>query len=229
MDKILVVEDDVKIAEHLKTQIEKYGYQASVVSDFSHVLDTFKQVKPLVVLLDINLPFYDGFYWCRQIRTVSTCPVIFISARTGEMDQIMALENGGDDYITKPFHPEVVMAKVRSQIRRAYGEYAAELTERILEVDRLKLYPERLELTFDDTRVKLTKNETAILEVLFTRYPKVAGREDILEKLWDGDGFIDENTLNVNLTRVRKKLAELGLENAILTVRGVGYLVEKTW
>ena len=229
MQTILVVEDDLKIAEHLKKQIEKYGYKAVVVEEFTSVLIKFNEVNPSVVLLDINLPQFDGFYWCRQIRTISTCPVIFISARTGEMDQVMALENGGDDYITKPFSPEVVMAKVRSQLRRAYGEYAVKINEPIVECEELKLYPERLELDFRNKKIKLTKNESDILEVLIDRYPRVAGREDMLVKLWDDDAFVDENTLNVNIARVRKKLKELDLNNTVETVRGVGYVLVKTW
>src|SRR5699024_9786133 len=127
---IMIVEDDVKISEHLRSYIAKYGYDVVVVEDFERVLETFHQEQPDLVLLDINLPYFDGFYWCRQIRKDSICPVIFISARTGEMDQVMAIENGGDDYITKPFHPDIVMAKIRSQLRRAYGEYAHKQQER---------------------------------------------------------------------------------------------------
>lgn len=229
MQTILVVEDDLKIAEHLKIQIEKYNFKAVVITDFTDVLTTFKETNPAIVLLDINLPQFDGFYWCRQMRTMSTCPVIFISARTGEMDQIMALENGGDDYITKPFNPEVVMAKVKSQLRRAYGEYAIKTDERIVECEGLKLYPERLALEFKNKQIKLTKNESDLLEILIDRYPRVAGREDMLLKLWNDDVFVDENTLNVNITRVRKKLKELNLIDTIATVRGIGYVLVKTW
>src|SRR5699024_6799930 len=168
----------------------------------------FQQQKPDLVLLDINLPFFDGFYWCRQIRTVSICPVIFISARTGEMDQVMALENGGDDYITKPFSPEIVMAKIRSQLRRAYGEYSNQHRERLVEQEGLKLYVERLEVHFQGKSISVTKNEAAIIELLLERYPRVSGREDLLEKLWDDQTFVDENTLNVNMARVRKKLRQ---------------------
>lgn len=175
------------------------------------------------MLLDINLPSYDGFYWCRQIRQLSTCPVIFISARIGEMDQVMALENGGDDFITKPFSAEIVMAKIRSQLRRAYGAYAQDAKERFLEVEGLKLSPERLELTFAGEDTFLSKKEADIMETLMNRYPRVAGREDLLEKLWDDQTYVDENTLNVNITRVRKKLQSVGIADGVETVRGVGY------
>ncbi|SFD99683.1 Response regulator receiver domain-containing protein [Lentibacillus persicus] len=129
----MIVEDDRKIAGYLYDFIEKYGYDVLTVDNFENLMDSFRAFRPDLVLLDINLPSFDGFYWCRQIRLESICPVIFISARTGEMDQVMALENGGDDFITKPFHPDVVMAKIRSQVRRAYGEYAVAHQERILQ------------------------------------------------------------------------------------------------
>ena len=229
MEKIMIVEDDRKIAEYLCSYIEKYGYEVTIAKDFDKIVSTFRDVAPNLLLLDINLPSYDGYYWCRQIRKESICPVIFISARTGEMDQIMALENGGDDFITKPFHPDIVMAKIRSQLRRAYGEYAASFEERVLSQDGLSLYPERLELRFQNNMTPLTKKETDIIESLMERYPRVAGREDLLAKLWDDQAYVDENTLNVNIARVRKKFQELGIEDAVETVRGAGYRLRITW
>ncbi|WP_117170079.1 response regulator transcription factor [Paraliobacillus sediminis] len=229
MEKIMIVEDDMKIAEFLSSYIEKYGYQVTVAKDFERILETFRDVQPNLLLLDINLPSYDGYYWCRQIRKESICPVIFISARTGEMDQVMALENGGDDFITKPFHPDIVMAKIRSHMRRAYGEYATKYQERVLSHGDLHFYPERLELRFKDEVAALTKKETDIIETLLERYPRVAGRQDLLEKLWDDQAYVDENTLNVNITRVRNKFQALGIENAVETVRGAGYRLNMTW
>lgn len=227
--KILIIEDDPKLAAHLEKMNQKYEHETNVIENFDEVMEQFHEFSPDLVLLDINLPSFDGFYWCRQIRKLSTCPIIFISARTGEMDQVMALENGGDDYITKPFHSEVVLAKINSQLRRAYGEYAVSNNERIVETNGLRLYPERLELHFINEKITLTKKEADILEILMTRYPRVAGREMLLEKLWDDETFVDENTLNVNITRTRHKLKELGIENAIETVRGVGYRLQITW
>lgn len=229
MQTIMIVEDDPKIAELLQSYIKKYGYNVTTVADFDHVMDDFHKNRPDLVLLDINLPSYDGYYWCRQIRTQSICPVLFISARTGEMDQVMALENGGDDFITKPFHSEIVLAKIRSHLRRAYGEYAVKVGERVLERDGLKLYPERLEFLFGTKAASLTKKEADIIESLMERYPRVSGREDLLEKLWDDQAYVDENTLNVNITRVRKKFLELGIEDAVETVRGSGYRLNVTW
>ncbi|AIQ54353.1 response regulator transcription factor [Paenibacillus sp. FSL R7-0331] len=230
MSKIMIVEDDIKIAELLQIAIRKYGYEAVVVKNFEQVLEEFRHAQPELVLLDVNLPSYDGYYWCRQIRRISTCPILFISAREGEMDQIMALENGGDDYITKPFHSGVVLAKIRSHLRRAFGEYAGVRQEAVLEQEGLILYPERLELQLGKDMVSLTQKETDILESLMERYPRVASREALLEKLWDQpQAFVDENTLNVNITRVRKKLQELEIEEAVMTVRGTGYRLNVTW
>lgn len=229
MERIMIVEDDPKIAEYLHLYIAKYGYRVEVLEDFENLMGVFRDFRPELVLLDINLPRFDGFYWCRQIRLESICPVIFISARTGEMDQVMALENGGDDFITKPFHPDVVIAKIRSQLRRAYGEYAVKQEERMLLKEELKLLPERLELWYNNSVVSLTKKEADIIESLMERHPRVAGREDLLEKLWDDQAYVDENTLNVNVTRVRKKFQELGIQDAVETVRSVGYRLHITW
>ncbi|MEN2767954.1 response regulator transcription factor [Ornithinibacillus xuwenensis] len=229
MEKIMIIEDDLKIAVYLGGYITKYGYQVVIAEEFEKLMDIFRKEQPDLILLDINLPSYDGYYWCRQIRKESICPVIFISARTGEMDQVMALENGGDDFITKPFHPDIVMAKIRSQLRRAYGAYASKHEERVLIQDGLQLFPERLELWFGSNVATLTKKETDIIESLMDRFPRVAGREDLLVKLWDDQAYVDENTLNVNITRVRKKLQELGIENAVETVRGAGYRLKVTW
>ncbi|MGI8350252.1 DNA-binding response regulator [Niallia circulans] len=229
MQKIMIIEDDVKIAEHLSAYIKKYQYEVITAIDFETIMATFRREKPDLILLDINLPSFDGYYWCRQIRKESLCPVIFISARTGEMDQVMAIENGGDDFITKPFHPDIVMAKIRSQLRRAYGEYALKQEERVLREGDLSLYPERFELRFKDKVTQLTKKETDIIESLLDRYPRVAGRQDLLAKLWDDEAYVDENTLNVNITRVRKKFQELGIEEAVETVRGAGYRLRPTW
>ncbi len=229
MKKIMIVEDDMKIAEYLSSYIKKYEYDVTIATNFTNIMGTFREVQPDLLLLDINLPSYDGYYWCRQIRKESICPVIFISARTGEMDQVMAIENGGDDFITKPFHPDVVMAKIRSQLRRAYGEYATKNEERVLTQAGLSLYPERLELRYKNEVAQLTKKETDITESLLDRYPRIAGRQDLLAKLWDDEAFVEENTLNVNITRVRKKFQEIGIEDAVETVRGAGYRLRVTW
>ncbi|KAF6583239.1 MULTISPECIES: response regulator transcription factor [Paenibacillus] len=228
MHKILIVEDDPQISSLLQSYLEKYGYEGVIVSNFDQVLSTFQEVKPDLVILDVNLPRFDGFYWCRQIRTQSTCPILFVSARDDKMDQVIALQNGADDYITKPFHPEVLLAKIESNLRRAYGLYAGVQKSRSITVSGLNLYPDTMELMFHDKQVEMSHKETALLELLMT-YPKqVVGRVHLLEALWDDYQYVGENTLNVYVTRVRKKLSELGLEDIIETVRGAGYRLHLT-
>ncbi|QXW81684.1 two-component system response regulator YxdJ [Bacillus sp. LJBS17] len=223
MNKIMIVEDSEDIRGLLQNYLEKYGYQTVVAADFTAVLDVFLREKPDVVLLDINLPAYDGYYWCRQIRQHSTSPIIFISARSGEMDQVMAIENGGDDYIEKPFSYDIVLAKIKSQIRRAYGEYAAKQGEKVVEYAGVQLFVERFELRFQDEKSLLSKKESKLLEVLLERGEKVTSRDRLMEKTWDTDIFIDDNTLNVYITRLRKKLRELNAPVSIEAVRGEGY------
>jgi len=221
--RIFIVEDDMKIATLLADTLRKYQYEVEVVRNFEGIIEECIAFDPHIVLLDINLPSYDGYYWCRQLRQHTTCPIIFISARSGEMDQIFALENGGDDFITKPFNYEIVLAKIKSHLRRTYGEYSVRLEERTVKVGQLTLYLERMELHLKDDVIPLQKKECTILELLLSESPKVVPREKLLEELWDDQAFVDENTLNVNMTRVRKKLADYGVVSVIETVRGAGY------
>ncbi|CAM5219018.1 DNA-binding response regulator OS=Lysinibacillus sphaericus OX=1421 GN=LS41612_04200 PE=4 SV=1 [Lysinibacillus sphaericus] len=221
--RIFIVEDDVKIASLLAETLRKYQYEVETIQEFEHLIEEFTAFNPHMVLLDINLPAYDGYYWCRQLRQHTTCPIIFISARSGEMDQIFALENGGDDFITKPFNYEIVLAKIRSHLRRTYGEYAARQEERTIKQGQLVLHLERMELHKNDLEIPLQKKECIILELLMGHAPKVVTREQLLEELWDDQAFVDENTLNVNMTRVRKKLADYHIASTIETVRGAGY------
>lgn len=221
--RIFIVEDDRKIAELLADTLRKYQYEVAIIDDFDRVTEECLQFQPHLILLDINLPAYDGYYWCRQLRNDTTCPIIFISARSGDMDQVFALENGGDDFITKPFHYEIVLAKIRSHLRRSFGEYASKQAERILKVGALHLYIERMELHLKDVVIPLQKKECVILELLMEASPKVVSRNLLLEQLWDDESFVDENTLNVNMARVRKKLADYDVLSTIETVRGAGY------
>lgn len=181
-------------------------------------------------MLDINLPKYDGFYWCRKIRQISKIPIIMISARDSEMDQVMGIESGADDYITKPFYYDVVIAKIKSQLRRCYGDFAPGVSEeRRIELEGLTLYPERPELHFNNNSTVLTKKEAVLAETLMRMSPRAVSRDVIMEKLWDDQAFIDENTLNVNVARLRKKLQEVGIDDALETVRGYGYRLNVTW
>jgi len=228
--KIMLVEDDSSIAKLLGSLIEKYGYKPLILSDFDRILDIFIEENPHLVLLDINLPKYDGFYWCRKIRQISRIPIIMISARDSEMDQVMGIESGADDYITKPFYYDVVIAKIKSQLRRCYGEFAPDVSEeRRIELEGLTLYLERPELHFNKDSTVLTKKEAVLAETLMRMSPRAVSRDVLMEKLWDDQTFIDENTLNVNVARLRKKLQEVGIDDALETVRGYGYRLNVTW
>jgi len=228
--KIMLVEDDSSIAKLLGSLIEKYGYKPLILSDFDRILDIFIEENPHLVLLDINLPKYDGFYWCRKIRQISRIPIIMISARDSEMDQVMGIESGADDYITKPFYYDVVIAKIKSQLRRCYGEFAPDVSEeRRIELEGLTLYLERPELHFNKDSTVLTKKEAVLAETLMRMSPRAVSRDVLMEKLWDDQTFIDENTLNVNVARLRKKLQEVGIDDALETVRGYGYSLYVTW
>lgn len=223
MYRILIVEDDMKISGLLCSYINKYGFDAKEVDNFNDVLESFRKSNAHLVLLDINLPKYDGFYWCQQIRAHSLCPILFISARESQMDQVMALENGADDYITKPFNYEVVIAKIRSHLRRAYGSYSLGQEERKIEAGSLVLYPERLVIMVGEASAELTQKEGILLEALMTKAERVVMRDKLLDLMWEDHHFIDDNTLNVYITRVRKKLKELGSDENVETIRGAGY------
>ena len=231
MYKIMVVEDDEKIARILCNYLEKYGYQAVCSCNFHDIKSEFLSISPELVLLDINLPYMDGFFWCRQIRTVSKVPVIFISARSGDMDQVLALEHGGDDYITKPFSINVVIAKVKAALRRAYGEYSvgADAIPDVYELEGLYLNRARCSMEWQGKEVYLTPKEFRLLDILVRRPEQVVSRYELLEALWDDIDFVDDNTLTVNVTRVRRKLEEVGIKGAIETVRGQGYRMICAW
>jgi len=221
--RIMLVEDDEKIAAILAGELERYGYNVVKAKDFSRVKEEFLAVRPHLVLLDINLPRFDGYYWCRQIRSVSKVPILFLSARSGDLDQVRALENGGDDYITKPFNLELALAKVKSALRRAYGEYALAAERSVLQAGDLLLNRTENRVSRGSASAELTPKEFRLLWTLAERPGEIISREELLEALWDDVDFVDDNTLTVNVARVRRRLAELGLPDAIETKRGQGY------
>ncbi|MFS0864795.1 response regulator transcription factor [Fredinandcohnia sp. 179-A 10B2 NHS] len=229
MFKILIIEDDKQLVRLLGEHLEKFGFETKGIVNFENVVAEFEVFSPHLVLLDVNLPRFDGYFWCRQIRNKSTCPILFISARDGKMDQVMALENGADDYITKPFDYELVTAKINSQLRRAYGSYASNQNGRSITVSGLTLDVERLTLTLDGNSIELSHTEAIILDELMQKHERVVSRDTLLEKIWDDQVFVDDNTLNVYVTRVRKKLTALQINDAIQTIRGQGYRLLKTW
>ncbi|EOL42089.1 hypothetical protein RV11_GL003417 [Enterococcus phoeniculicola] len=224
--KIFLIEDDEKILRLVTAQLEKYGYQVITPENFQTITDTFTKEQPQLVLLDVNLPYFDGFYWCRKIREISMVPILFISSRDSNMDQVMALEYGADDYLVKPFSYEILIAKIKSLLRRV-GEYTPIQEERTFLWEGLTYYPERLEMSYQGKTELLTKREGGLLDLLLTDTPKIVRREQILNKLWDDEHFVDDNTLSVNVTRLRRKLDSLGMTNVLHTIRGQGYQLRK--
>ncbi|WP_243557768.1 response regulator transcription factor [Priestia megaterium] len=223
MYRILLVEDDQSLATLLVEHIEGYNYKCHNCSDFDNIEEEFKRFSPHLVLLDINLPKYDGFYWCRKIRQLSICPIIIISARNGEFEQVFGIQNGADDYILKPFSLDVVMAKINGYIRRTYGDYAPNRSERAIHRGHIKLYLESLILESNQHQVTLTKKEAMLGSMLLEYSPKVLSRETLLSKIWDDENFVEDNTLNVNIARLRKKFEEVKASVDIEAVRGLGY------
>ena len=221
--KILIVEDDPAIAGVVRSQVDAWGYEGAVVEDFQNVLEQFLQWKPQMVLLDISLPFYDGYYWCRKIREVSQVPVIFISSAADNMNVVMAVNMGADDFIAKPFDLQVLMAKIQAVMRRAY-DFGNQI--HWLEHKGAVLNTEDTSLHYRVERLELTKNDYRILQTLMENKGKVVSRDVLMTRLWETDSYIDENTLTVNVARLRRKLSSLGLSGFIQTKKGMGYIIE---
>ncbi|MGB4175966.1 MAG: response regulator transcription factor [Bacillota bacterium] len=221
--RIMIVEDDQKIAKILAQELERYGMVALIVEDFTRVKEAFCSSQPDLVLLDINLPKFGGYYWCRQIRTLSKVPIIFVSARDQDVDQVRALESGGDDYISKPFNLELAIAKINSLLRRTYGEYAVSKPLDVLAIGDVVINRADSSASRGDVRVELTAKELELLWILAQRNGTIVSREELLDVLWDDEEFVDDNTLTVNVSRLRRRLDELGLGQAIETRRGQGY------
>lgn len=220
---VAVVEDDPHVASLLQRQLSRFDFHVSVVADLQHVDQAVRHMNPDVVLLDINLPYLDGFHWCRVIRRFSHVPIIFISSRGSSMDQVFAMENGGDDYIQKPFDLDVVVAKLRALLRRVYGDYAVKDPLRLYRWGNLTLDVRMAQIEYAGCRQNLTKTELALLQQLLDAGGGVVARNQLLEALWDDTDFVDDNTLTVNITRLRHKLETIGLRHVIVTVRGLGY------
>lgn len=223
MYRILIVEDDAAIASLLERLLTAWGLAARCVEDFRRVIEEFTAFDPQLVLLDVSLPFYDGYHWCREIRKVSRVPVVFVSSAADNMNIVMAMNMGGDDFITKPFDLSVLMAKIQAVLRRTYDFGAL---SPILEHRGAVLNTADASLTVQGARVELTKNDYRILQTLLERKGSVVSRDTLMEKLWETDSFVDENTLTVNIAHLRKKLDAVGLEGFITTKKGLGYLVE---
>ena len=220
--KLFIVEDDLAIAEAVRQQAEQWNFTVRVVQDFRKVLDEFEAFAPHLVLMDIGLPFYNGYHWCSEIRKQSRVPIIFLSSASDNMNIVMAMNMGGDDFIPKPFDGEVLMAKLRSVLRRSY-DFA--VSSPVLEHRGALLNTGDNSLQFAGEKIELTKNEYRILLCLMENRGRVVSREKLMEALWQTDVFVDENTLTVNVGRLRKKLDGAGLENFITTRFGVGYFI----
>ena len=216
------MEDDETIARLIKKHLEKWEYEVSTVQDFGNVLGEFAACDPQLVLLDIRLPFYNGYHWCTQIRQVSKVPIIFLSSVSDNMNIVMAMNMGADDFIPKAFDLEVLTAKVQALLRRSY-DFAG--SSSMLEHKGMLLNLSDATILYQEQKVELTKNELKILQTLIENKTQVVTRETLMTRLWESDMYVDENTLSVNVNRLRKKLTSIGLEDSILTKKGIGYQI----
>ncbi|MDR1042471.1 MAG: response regulator transcription factor [Clostridiales Family XIII bacterium] len=225
MQKILIVEDDRTIRQELKTLLERYGYSVLVTDDFRDVVGLALAENPHLILLDINLPLYDGFHICRELRRESNVPIIVVTSRSSEADELMSMNLGADNFVTKPYNTDILLAKISALLNRAYdaGGGTDAGTAQSLRFGDLTLDAGRSEAGFCGQSVELTKNELRILLLLIERQGNIVSREDMMEALWQTDSFVDDNTLTVNINRLRKKLGEIGAADILKTKRGQGY------
>lgn len=223
MFRILIVEDDKKIRQIVADTLRKWQYEVIEATEFEHLLDDFTQTQPHLVLLDVNLPLFDGYYWCNQIRAVSKVPIIFLSSRNQNMDVIMAINMGADDYVQKPFDLGVLVAKVSALLRRnyTYQEESLRHTHR-----QLVFHLANSTVQYGTQTAELSRNEFIILQTLMRNTGKIVSRDDLMQVLWNDEQFVDDNTLTVNVNRLRRKIAQLGLDEFIGTRKGMGYIIE---
>lgn len=221
MSKIVIIEDTEKIREELKTFLIRYGYEAAALTNFETVIqDTLKE-EPDLILLDINLPVFDGYYICREIRKQSDIPIIVVTSRDSEMDELMSMNLGADDFVTKPYNTQILVARIENILKRIQGTAVQD----ILIYKDLKLNLSNGSVTYKEETAELTKNELKILSCLYKNKGKIVSRDDLMDFMWNADAFVDDNNLSVNVTRLRKKLEGLGMEKNIETRRGLGYIL----
>lgn len=216
----MIVEDDEVISSTLKRHLEKWNFEVYVVEDFEHVMEVFLDYQPTLVLLDISLPFYNGYHWCQEMRKVSEIPIIFISSTNENMNIVMAMNMGADDFINKPFDLNVITAKIQAMIRRTYS-FSKQF--HILTYKELILNLLEATVSYHDQVIELTKNELKIMQMLFEKAEAYVSRDELMIELWQSDQFVDDNTLSVNMNRLRKKLDDFGLDSLIQTKKGIGY------
>lgn len=222
MYRILIVEDDSTIAKMIKKHLISWGYEAVCSENFQNITEDFLSFNPQLVLLDLSLPFYNGFHWCQEIRKISKVPIIFISSASDNMNIVMAMNMGGDDFIAKPFDLNVLTAKIQAILRRSFNgniKTALEYRGAVLNTDDASLI-------IGEDKIELTKNEYRILKILMENKGKIISRDTLMCQLWETDCFVDENTLSVNVARLRKKLENAGLSDFIKTKKGLGYIIE---
>ncbi|MBS5936768.1 response regulator transcription factor [Clostridium sp.] len=219
--KIFIIEDEEKIRNELSTFLNKYGYITSYSVDFENIVEEALKSKCNLILLDINLPYYDGYYICREIRKKSDVPIIVVTSRDSEVDELMSMNLGADDFITKPYNTQILLARISSILRRSYNSVDLD----ILEYKELKHNLSTSEASYKDKKTELSKNESRILNVLIKNNGKIVSRNEIIEALWESDEFVDDNTLTVNINRLRKKLEEIGANDFLKTKRGQGYIL----
>ena len=222
MLKMLIIEDNENIKKELIDFLSKYGYEAYGIDDFKNIINLSVESNPDLILLDINLPYYDGYYVCREIRRIKDIPIIIVTSRDSDMDEIMSINFGADDFITKPYNTQVLLARIGAVLRRTKAQV---LEQDFIEHNGLKLNISKGEITFNNNTTDLSKNELKILACLMKNKGKIMSREELMDYLWSSDLFIDDNNLSVNITRLRKKLDDIGFKNAIETKRGLGYIL----
>ncbi|BCP58174.1 response regulator transcription factor [Streptococcus suis] len=220
MQKIFLVEDDKTISQLVAKNLTNWGYQVQEVKDFQTILKQIDDFQPHLIILDISLPFFNGYYWCQEIRRTSRVPIMFLSSHDQPMDIVMAINMGADDFVTKPFEMTVLLAKIQGLLRRTY-DFVGE--QSLLWFEEVALDLKTMQVSYTEAVEELTRNEFQILRVLFEHGKEVVSREELMRELWNSDIFVDDNTLSVNIARLRKKLTELGLPDLIATKKGVGY------
>lgn len=221
MTKIVIIEDAEKIREELKTFLIRYGYEAAAPANFENIIQDTLSEEPNLILLDINLPIYDGYYICREIRKISDVPIIVVTSRDNEMDELMSMNLGADDFITKPYNTQILLARIETILRRVQGSSVRDT----LVYHDLKLNLSNGSVTYKGEIAELTKNEIKILSCLYKNKGKIVSRDDLMDFMWNADVFVDDNNLSVNVTRLRKKLEGIGMKKNIETRRGLGYIL----
>ena len=222
MYKICIIEDTEIIRNELTTFLSRYGYEVEAPVDFENIINIVHELKPDLILLDINLPCFDGYYICREIRKSLDIPIIIVTSRDSEMDELMSMNLGADDFITKPYNTQILLARIATVLRRVYGKTE---NQEILTYKNLKLNLSNGTIILNDKIMEITKNEIKVLYYLIKNQGRIVSRDAIMDYLWNSDYFVDDNTLSVNINRLRKKLEEVGLKNAIETRRGLGYIM----